>query len=168
LVWVSGGAKGAGGEGDGARPASEEEEGGKSALPMANVVRLMRSVLPPNVKIAESAKRLTHDCAVEFVGFVGGEASQRARTEHRRTIAPEDFTWSFESLGFDSYVQPMETYLHGYREYDSARGRSSRGAARSSAAAVVAAPVSPAAPVTVTDEELEFLRSIVPPPPGGY
>uniref|UniRef100_A0ACD5Z3Z9 Uncharacterized protein n=1 Tax=Avena sativa TaxID=4498 RepID=A0ACD5Z3Z9_AVESA len=151
------------------REGASEEEGTTNALPMANVVRLMRQVLPPNVKIAESAKLLTHDCAVEFIGFVGGEASQRARVEHRRTVAPEDFTWSFRSLGFDSYVQPMQTYLRGYREYDSARGRSSRAAARSSSpSALVTEPVSPAAPVTVTDEELEFLRSIIPAPPGGY
>ncbi|CAM0944450.1 unnamed protein product [Alopecurus aequalis] len=151
-------------EGDGENPASEE----RNALPMANVVRLMRQVLPPNVKIAESAKLLTHDCAVEFVGFVGGEASERARTEHRRTVAPEDFNWSFRSLGFDSYVQPMQTYLRGYREYDIARGRSSRATPRPAPAPAATLPVSPDAPVTVTDEELEFLRSIIPPPPGGY
>jgi histone H3/H4 len=167
LAWVSGG-KGASREGDEEKPASEEGEG-RNALPMANVVRLMRQVLPPNVKIAESAKQLTHDCAVEFVSFVGGEASERARTEHRRTVAPEDFTWSFQNLGFDSYVQPMQTYLRGYREYDTARGRSSRAASRASAAeAAATAPVSTGAPVTVTDEELEFLQSIVPAPPGGY
>ena len=164
---VSGGTKGRCSREDDGEKNQASEEGG-NALPMANVVRLMRRVLPPNVKIAESAKLLTHDCAVEFVGFVGGEASARARTEHRRTVAPEDFTWSFRSLGFDSYVQPMQTYLRGYRDYDSARGRSSRAVARSEPAAPVTAPMSPGAPVTVTDEELEFLRSIIPAPPGGY
>ncbi|KAE8780255.1 Nuclear transcription factor Y subunit B-1 [Hordeum vulgare] len=151
------------GEGDEENPAAE----GGSALPMANVVRLMRRVLPSNVKIAESAKQLTHDCAVEFVGFVGGEASERARSEYRRTVAPEDFTWSCQSLGFDSYVQPMQTYLRGYREYDTARGRSTRGA-RAPAPPAMTSFASPGEPVTVTKEELEFLRSVIPPPPGGY
>uniref|UniRef100_A0A453PGF9 Transcription factor CBF/NF-Y/archaeal histone domain-containing protein n=2 Tax=Aegilops tauschii subsp. strangulata TaxID=200361 RepID=A0A453PGF9_AEGTS len=165
--WTMGGSSkkrgGQRGEGDGENPAAE----GGSALPMANVVRLMRRVLPSNVKIAETAKQLTHDCAVEFVGFVGGEASERARSEHRRTVAPEDFTWSCQSLGFDSYVQPMETYLRGYREYDIARGRSSRGA-RPPAPPAMASFLPPGQPVTVTEEELEFLRSVVPPPPEGY
>ncbi|OEL20638.1 Nuclear transcription factor Y subunit B-1 [Dichanthelium oligosanthes] len=101
--------------------ASSDGEGGTAAgtaLPMANLVRLMRRVIPKDTKISSSAKHLTHDCAVEFVGFVAGEASEQAAAQHRRTIAPEDFTCAFQALGFDDYVEPMSTYIRRYREHN--------------------------------------------------
>jgi len=102
--------------------ASPGGEGGSASaaaagLPMANLVRLMRQVIPKGVKVSAGAKHLTHDCAVEFVGFVAGEASEQARAQHRRIISPEDFTRAFQTLGFDDYVEPMSTYIRRYREH---------------------------------------------------
>ncbi|RLN08564.1 nuclear transcription factor Y subunit B-1-like [Panicum miliaceum] len=102
--------------------ASPDGEGGSSAsaaagLPMANLVRLMRQVIPKGVKVSARAKQLTHDCAVEFVGFVAGEASEQARAQHRRIISPEDFTRAFQTLGLDDNVEPMSTYFRRYREH---------------------------------------------------
>ncbi|KAG2653667.1 hypothetical protein PVAP13_1NG467300 [Panicum virgatum] len=73
--------------------ASPGGEGGSTAsaaagLPMANLVRLMRQVIPKGVKVSARAKHLTHDCTVEFVGFVAGEASEKAQAQHRRIISP--------------------------------------------------------------------------------
>ncbi|KAF0936004.1 hypothetical protein E2562_037765 [Oryza meyeriana var. granulata] len=126
-------------------------------LPMANIVRLMKKVLPGKAKIGGTAKGLTHDCAVEFVGFVGEEASEKARAEHRRTIAPEDYLGSFRNLGFDRYVELMETYIHGYREYERAGGN------RRVEPPAAAVPLIYGGP-TFTDAELQFLRSVIPSP----
>lgn len=103
---------------EGASSSSDGDGAGTAAtgLPMANLVRLMRQVIPKRVKISSRAKDLTHDCAVEFVGFLAGEASELARAQHRRTISPEDFTRSLQALGFDDYVRPMSTYISRYRE----------------------------------------------------
>jgi hypothetical protein len=79
---------------------------GNNGLPMANLVRLMRQVVPTDVKIL---KRLTHECAVEFVG---DEASECA--------TPEDFMRSFHRLGLDDYVGPSSTYIRRYRENQNA------------------------------------------------
>ncbi|KAK3158967.1 hypothetical protein QOZ80_2AG0144010 [Eleusine coracana subsp. coracana] len=117
--------------------------GAGTGLPMANLVRLIRQVIPTNVKISAHAKQLTHDCAVEFVGFVGGEAVECAVEQHRRTITPEDFTLAFQRLGFDDYVEPMSTYIRRYRE----------NAPRPHAAA---------SGLGFTDEEIEFLMSVIP------
>ncbi|PUZ50698.1 hypothetical protein GQ55_6G079200 [Panicum hallii var. hallii] len=81
---------------------------------MANVERLMRQVIPKGFRISSSSKQLTHDCTVEFAGFITGEASEQARAQHRRAITPEDYIASFEALGFDDYVEPMNTYVRGY------------------------------------------------------
>ncbi|KAL5211782.1 hypothetical protein ABZP36_022629 [Zizania latifolia] len=128
-------------------------------LPVANLVRLMKKVIPGNAKIEGKAKVLVHDCAVEFVGFVGDEASEKTKAEHRRTIAPEDYVSSLHALGFDHYAEPMATYIHGYREFERAGGNHRR------VAPLAAAAPAPGAPVTFTEAELQFLRSVIPSPP---
>ncbi|XP_062221367.1 nuclear transcription factor Y subunit B-1-like [Phragmites australis] len=138
-----------------------EDDTAGNGLPMANLVRLMRQVIPTKARISARAKQLTHDCAIEFVGFVGGEASERAMAQHRRTIAPEDFTWSFRRLGLDNYVDPLTTYIRRYRDYQNAGGASSILAPRPPPRAAPGAPC-------FTDEEMQFLRSVVPPLHQGY
>ncbi|KAG8072208.1 hypothetical protein GUJ93_ZPchr0006g46021 [Zizania palustris] len=127
-------------------------------LPIANLVRLMKKVIPGNAKIEGKAKVLAHDCAVEFVGFVGDEASEKTKVEHRRTIAPEDYVSSLHTLGFDNYAEPMANYIHGYREFERAGGNYRRVAPLAAAAAAAGAPV------TFTEAELQFLRSVIPSP----
>ncbi|CAL4885116.1 unnamed protein product [Urochloa decumbens] len=148
---------------------SDGEGGGGAAgatgLPMANLVRLMRGAIPEGVKVSTSAKHLTHDCAVEFVGFVAGEASEIASAQHRRTIAPEDFTSAFRTLGFDDYVEPMSTYIRRYRDHHDAAGGYGAGfvprpppAAAAEEAAAVAAPDDVPC---ISDEEMQYIRSMV-------
>jgi nuclear transcription Y subunit beta len=150
----------------GMRPVSEgsDEDGemgyataASNRLPMANLVRLMRQVLPTDVKISTRAKDLIHDCAVEFVGFVGSEASECATAQHRRTIAPEDFTRSFQTLGLDDYVGPLSNYIHRYRENQNVV----------TGACSLATPPG-AASASFTNEEVQFLMSVVPEPRDGY
>jgi len=135
---------------EGASSSDGEGGTGTRGLPMANLVRLMRQVIPERAKISSRAKDLTHDCALEFVGFLTGEAAERATAQHRRTIAPEDFTCSLQALGFDDYVKPMSTYISRYREQVNPAGY--RGFAHrpppppATVAAVTAAPC-------VSDEE---------------
>lgn len=140
---------------EGASSSSDGEGAGTAAtgLPMANLVRLMRQVIPKGVKISSRAKDLTHDCAIEFVGFLAGEASELARAQHRRTISPEDFTRSLQALGFDDYVRPMSTYISRYREQATSPAGYSGGFARRPPPRATAAPC-------VSDEET---RSRVPP-----
>lgn len=141
----------------------EEGDTAGTTLPMANLVRLMRQVIPKGIKVASSAKHLTHDCAVEFVGFVAGEASEHAKVQHRRIIAPEDFTCAFQSLGLDDYVQPMSTYIRRYREHHNAYGRIVTACPPSDAAAKATVTAASGVPCS-SNEEMQYMRSMVPPP----
>ncbi|CAN6280132.1 unnamed protein product [Urochloa humidicola] len=154
---------------------SSDGEGGRAAaaaatgLPMANLVRLMRRAIPKGVKVSTSAKHLTHDCAVEFVGFVAGEASEIASAQHRRTIAPEDFTRAFRTLGFDDYVEPMTTYIRRYRDHHDAAGfvpppRPPPAAAAAAAAAAEEEAVPDEMLPCFSDEEMQYMMSTVPLP----
>ena len=86
--------------------------------PIANVVRNMRKILPPNAKIADESQLVIQECVSEFISFVTGEANERCQCEQRKTITAEDVLWAMSRLGFDDYIEPLTFYLHRYREID--------------------------------------------------
>ncbi|XP_062230054.1 nuclear transcription factor Y subunit B-9-like [Phragmites australis] len=107
-------------------------------MPIANVVRIMRCVLPPHAKISDDAKEVILECVSEFISFVTGEANERCHTEHRKTVTAEDIVWAMDRLGFDDYVSPLDAYLQRMREYGGS-GRGDRARPRAPRAPSVAA-----------------------------
>uniref|UniRef100_A0ACD5XB89 Uncharacterized protein n=1 Tax=Avena sativa TaxID=4498 RepID=A0ACD5XB89_AVESA len=85
-------------------------------LPIANIGRIMKDVLPPEAKVSKSAKETMQECATEFIGFVTGEASARCRRERRKTVNGDDICHAMRSLGLDHYAGAMHRYLQRYRE----------------------------------------------------
>uniref|UniRef100_A0A0E0LAH7 Transcription factor CBF/NF-Y/archaeal histone domain-containing protein n=1 Tax=Oryza punctata TaxID=4537 RepID=A0A0E0LAH7_ORYPU len=101
-------------------------------MPIANVIRIMRRVLPPHAKISDDAKEVIQECVSEFISFITGEANDRCHREHRKTVTAEDLVWAMDRLGFDDYVPPLTVYLRRMREYEgggSGGGGGGRGAA---------------------------------------
>ncbi|XP_062208010.1 nuclear transcription factor Y subunit B-1-like [Phragmites australis] len=124
-------------DGDGRLPGGggalgEEIKEQDRLLPIANVGRIMKQILPPNAKISKEAKETMQECVSEFISFVTGEASDKCHKEKRKTVNGDDVCWAFGALGFDDYVDPMRRYLHKYRELEgdrAAAAASSRGGA---------------------------------------
>ncbi|KAJ4843185.1 Nuclear transcription factor Y subunit B-4 [Turnera subulata] len=87
-------------------------------LPIANVGRIMKQILPPNAKISKEAKQTIQECATEFISFVTGEASDKCHKENRKTVNGDDICWALSTLGFDHYSDAIVRYLHKYREFE--------------------------------------------------
>ncbi len=85
-------------------------------LPVANISRIMKKVLPDNAKIAKDAKEAVQECVSEFICFITSEASDKCQQEKRKTINGEDILWAMSTLGFDKYVEPLKLFLGKYRE----------------------------------------------------
>ncbi|GAU39539.1 hypothetical protein TSUD_37920 [Trifolium subterraneum] len=96
-------------------------------LPIANVGRIMKQILPPNAKISKEAKETMQECVSEFVSFVTGEASDKCHKEKRKTVNGDDVCWAMTNLGFDDYSEPLKRYLYKYRELDVERGNQNKG-----------------------------------------
>ncbi|CAI9116031.1 OLC1v1017075C1 [Oldenlandia corymbosa var. corymbosa] len=108
---------GGGGAADGGECMVREQD---RFLPIANVVRIMRKILPRHAKISDDAKDTVQECVSEFISFVTGEANDRCQREHRKTITAEDVLWAMSKLGFDDYIEPLTLYLQRHREFDDA------------------------------------------------
>ncbi|OWM78005.1 nuclear transcription factor Y subunit B-1-like [Punica granatum] len=93
-------------------------------LPIANVGRIMKQILPPNAKISKEAKETMQECVSEFISFVTGEASDRCQKEKRKTVNGDDICWALRALGFDDYVEPLKRYLNRYREFEGEKAAS--------------------------------------------
>ncbi|MCD7456620.1 Nuclear transcription factor Y subunit B-5 [Datura stramonium] len=87
-------------------------------LPIANVGRIMKQILPQNAKISKEAKETMQECVSEFIAFVTGEASEKCRKEKRKTVNGDDVCWAMGNLGFDDYAELLKRYLHRYRELE--------------------------------------------------
>ncbi|KAL3812866.1 hypothetical protein ACJIZ3_014134 [Penstemon smallii] len=90
-------------------------------LPIANVGRIMKQILPTNAKISKEGKETMQECVSEFIGFVTSEASEKCRKERRKTVNGDDICWAMGNLGFDDYSGPLKRYLNRYREIEGDR-----------------------------------------------
>ncbi|XP_068658075.1 nuclear transcription factor Y subunit B-1-like [Aristolochia californica] len=95
-------------------------------LPIANVGRLMKQILPPNAKISKEAKETMQECVSEFIAFVTGEASDKCHKEKRKTVNGDDICWALGTLGFDDYVEPLKIYLRKYRDLEGDKANHSK------------------------------------------
>ncbi|KAB2614414.1 nuclear transcription factor Y subunit B-1-like [Pyrus ussuriensis x Pyrus communis] len=92
-------------------------------MPIANVIRIMRRILPPHAKISDDAKETMQECA-----------NERCQREQRKTVTAEDVLWAMGKLGFDNYVEPLTIYLQRYREDCSSSGDGGGGSSSASGA----------------------------------
>ncbi|KAL3851114.1 hypothetical protein ACJIZ3_012996 [Penstemon smallii] len=88
-------------------------------MPIANVIKIMRKILPSHAKIADDAKETIQECVTEFIGFITSEANGRCHRDYRITITPEDVISTMGTLGFDNYVEPLTIYLNKIRNQES-------------------------------------------------
>ncbi|XP_038987283.1 nuclear transcription factor Y subunit B-1-like [Phoenix dactylifera] len=96
-------------------------------MPIANVIRIMRKVLPTHAKISDDAKETIQECVSEYISFITSEANERCQREQRKTITAEDVLWAMSKLGFDDYIEPLSLYLQRYRELEGDHRGSIRG-----------------------------------------
>jgi len=82
-----------GNEGDDVRYKEVEIREQDRFLPIANIARIMKKVLPGNAKIAKDAKECIQECVSEFISFITSEASDKCQQEKRKTINGDDILW---------------------------------------------------------------------------
>ncbi|KAI4349968.1 hypothetical protein L6164_010504 [Bauhinia variegata] len=96
-------------------------------LPIANVGRIMKQILPPSAKISKESKQVMQECATEFISFVTSEASDKCHKENRKTVNGDDICWALSDLGFDNYAEAIGRYLHKYRQAEREKANQSKG-----------------------------------------
>ncbi|EYU38226.1 hypothetical protein MIMGU_mgv1a023556mg [Erythranthe guttata] len=84
-------------------------------MPISNITRIMRRVLPAHARITDDAKEAIQECVSEFISFITTEANRRCHRDYRNTVTPEDVLATTVSLGFDDYLEPLTLFLNKHR-----------------------------------------------------
>lgn len=53
----------------------------------------------------------------EFIHLLSSEANEVCSGEQKKTIAPEHIVAALKSLGFDSYIEEVESVLDEHKEH---------------------------------------------------
>lgn len=117
---AGGAGAGAGGGGGGHHEPREQDR----FLPIANVARIMKRVVPGSAKVNKDAKEAVQESVSEFISFITSEAIDKCQQEKRKTINGDDILWAMGTLGFERYIEPLRMYLQKYREV--AKGSASK------------------------------------------
>ncbi|KAJ4872155.1 Nuclear transcription factor Y subunit B-9 [Raphanus sativus] len=91
-------------------------------LPIANVTRIMRNILPSEARISEEAKENIRICATEYISFVTAEANDICQSERRTTITAGDILSAMSKPGFEDYVGPLSVFINRYRHFETDPG----------------------------------------------
>ncbi|XP_012092934.1 protein Dr1 homolog isoform X3 [Jatropha curcas] len=70
-----------------------------ASLPKATMTKIIKEMLPPDVRVARDAQDLLIECCVE--------SNEVCSKEEKRTIAPEHVLKALEVLGFGEYIEEV-------------------------------------------------------------
>ncbi|KAJ7956558.1 Nuclear transcription factor Y subunit B [Quillaja saponaria] len=78
-----------------------------ASLPKATMTKIIKEMLPPDVRVARDAQDLLIECCVEFINLISSESNEVCSKEDKRTIAPEHVLKALEFLGFGEYIEEV-------------------------------------------------------------
>ncbi|KAI9117682.1 hypothetical protein K1719_011848 [Acacia pycnantha] len=86
-----------------------------ASLPKATMTKIIKEMLPPDVRVARDAQDLLIECCVEFINLVSSESNEVCNREDRRTIAPEHVLKALQVLGFSDYIEEVYAAYEQHR-----------------------------------------------------
>ncbi|AQK52171.1 uncharacterized LOC100191260 [Zea mays] len=77
------------------------------SLPKSTMVKIIKEMLPPDVRVARDAQDLLVECCVEFINLLSSESNEVCSREEKKTIAPEHVIKALSDLGFREYIEEV-------------------------------------------------------------
>ncbi|XP_038996200.1 protein Dr1 homolog isoform X2 [Hibiscus syriacus] len=60
-----------------------------ASLPKATMKKIIKEMLPQDVRVARDTQDLLIECCVEFINLISSESNEVCNREEKQTIAPE-------------------------------------------------------------------------------
>ncbi|KAL3690704.1 hypothetical protein R1sor_004355 [Riccia sorocarpa] len=79
------------------------------------MTKIIKEMLPPDVRVAKDAQDLLVECCVEFINLISSESNEICSKEEKRTIAPEHVLRALEILGFGEYIGEVQAAYEQHR-----------------------------------------------------
>ncbi|XP_069143272.1 nuclear transcription factor Y subunit B-6-like isoform X2 [Solanum lycopersicum] len=81
-------------------------------LPMANLTRIMRGILPTNAKINDGSKESMQKLGSYYINRITKKAKERCNMERRKTVTAEDILWAMINMGLTIHARLLAQYLN--------------------------------------------------------
>ncbi|EGG14050.1 putative histone-like transcription factor [Cavenderia fasciculata] len=105
----------------------KEKEENNLSLPKATVAKLIKEILPEDVKCSNETRDLILECCVEFIHLISSEANDICLKDGKRMIDAKHVITALDELGFNGYTPKVtETYDKHKEEASSKPSRSAR------------------------------------------
>ncbi|GAM27702.1 hypothetical protein SAMD00019534_108780 [Acytostelium subglobosum LB1] len=95
-------------------------------LPKATVSKLIKEVLPKDVKCSVETRDLILECCVEFIHLISSESNDICNKEGKKTIAAEHVIKALNELGFSEYTQKVSEVYDKHKEEASTKPSKAR------------------------------------------
>lgn len=86
-----------------------------ASLPKATMTKIIKEMLPPDVRVARDCQDLLIECCVEFINLLSSESNEVCNREDKKTIAPEHVMKALEALGFGEYIEEVYSAYEQHR-----------------------------------------------------
>ncbi|XP_031090454.1 protein Dr1 homolog isoform X1 [Ipomoea triloba] len=86
-----------------------------ASLPKATMTKIIKEMLPPDVRVARDCQDLLIECCVEFINLISSESNEVCNREDKRTIAPEHVLKALDVLGFGDYIEEVYAAYEQHR-----------------------------------------------------
>jgi histone H3/H4 len=77
-------------------------------LPKATIAKIVKEVLPDDIKCSSDARDIILNCCIEFIHLLSSEANEYCEKENKKTISAEHIVKSLQSLGFETYIKDVK------------------------------------------------------------
>eukprot|EP00026_Physarum_polycephalum_P015686 Phypoly_transcript_16424.p1 GENE.Phypoly_transcript_16424~~Phypoly_transcript_16424.p1 ORF type:complete len:237 (+),score=75.52 Phypoly_transcript_16424:29-712(+) len=96
------------------------------SLPKATVSKLIKEMLPEDVKCSNDTRDLILECCVEFIHLISSEANDIANKEKKKTIAAEHVLKALTALGFDEFTEDVTEVYEKHKTEAQAKPKGTR------------------------------------------
>ncbi|THU46036.1 hypothetical protein C4D60_Mb09t00730 [Musa balbisiana] len=75
------------------------------SLPKSTMFKIIKEMLPPDVRVARDTQDLLVECCVEFINLVSSESNEVCNREDKKTIAPEHVLKALENEQWSEHAK---------------------------------------------------------------
>eukprot|EP00123_Amoebidium_parasiticum_P012130 comp21141_c0_seq1/m.28598 comp21141_c0_seq1/g.28598 ORF comp21141_c0_seq1/g.28598 comp21141_c0_seq1/m.28598 type:complete len:200 (-) comp21141_c0_seq1:61-660(-) len=105
---------------------SSEEESfdGKDddvSLPKATVYKLIKEMMPKDIRCANDTRALILDCCKEFILLMASESNEVCAKDGKKTISAEHVIDALRNLGFEEYIESVKAVYEEHKDDKSKR-----------------------------------------------
>eukprot|EP01111_Echinosteliopsis_oligospora_P008926 TRINITY_DN2519_c0_g1_i1.p1 TRINITY_DN2519_c0_g1~~TRINITY_DN2519_c0_g1_i1.p1 ORF type:complete len:148 (-),score=38.95 TRINITY_DN2519_c0_g1_i1:73-516(-) len=95
-------------------------------LPKATVSKLIKEMLPEDVRCSNDTRDLILECCVEFIQLISSEANEVANKENKKTISADHVIKALTALGFEEYIGDVTDVLDKHKSEASEKTKGTR------------------------------------------